>query len=244
VLRPEGKPAHQVLLLHGEVEGVYPPEISGTNWGGVVIRPEEMHPSDWSYVALGHYHVQHQVADRVWYAGALDYVTSNPWRERRDEERRGAAKGWLLVDVAAGTVTRQPVTLARQVHDLPPLYGDAVTAGDLDRLIQDRLQSIPGGWADQIVRQVVFNVSRQVTRELDHSAIRAVKAAALHFHLDLRRPESDSAIGVGPAGRRQPLHEVLRDYLTRRPLPAELDRERFVQAGVALLAAVAQEEDG
>ncbi|MEK6598061.1 MAG: DNA repair exonuclease [Gemmatimonadota bacterium] len=244
VLRPEGKASHQVLLLHGEVEGVYPPEISGANWGGVVIRPEEMHPSDWSYVALGHYHVQHQVADRVWYAGALDYVTSNPWGERRDEERRGTSKGWLLVDVAAGTVTRQPVTLARQVHDLPPLYGDAVTAGDLDRLIQERLQSIPGGWADQIVRQVVFNVSRQVTRQLDHSAIRAVKAAALHFHLDLRRPESDSAIGVGPAGRRQPLHEVLRDYLTRRPLPAELDREQFVQAGVALLAAVAQEEDG
>lgn len=243
VLRPQGRAAHQVLLLHGEVEGVYPPEISGATWGGVVVRPEEMHPTEWSYVALGHYHIQHQVDQRVWYAGALDYVTSNPWGERRDAERLGASKGWLLVDMDARVVTRQPIPLARGVFDLPPLYGDGATAGDLDRLIQERVREIPGGWTDQVIRQVVFNVPRQVARELDHAAIRALKAEALHYHLDLRRPEAEAAIGVGPGGRRQPLNEVLKDYLSRRPLPAEIDREEFVQAGVTLLDSVVQEED-
>lgn len=243
VLRPQGKARHQVLLLHGEVEGVYPPEISGATWGGVVVRPEEMHPAEWSYVALGHYHVQHQVDQRIWYAGALDHVTSNPWGERRDEERRGATKGWLLVDLDSRIVTRQPVALARGVFDLPPLYGDGASAADLDRLIRERLQEIPGGWTDQLVRQVAFNVPRQVARELDHAAIRAIKAETLHYHLDLRRPETETAIGVGPTGRRQPLNEVLRDYLSRRPLPAELNREDFVQAGVTLLDSIGQEED-
>ena len=243
ILRPQGKATHQVLLLHGEVEGVYPPEISGAAWGGVVVRPEEIHPAEWSYVALGHYHVQHQVDERMWYAGALDHVTSNPWGERRDEERRGATKGWLLVDLDTRLVTRRPIALARGVFDLPPLYGDGATAGDLDRLMQERLQEISGGWTDQLVRQVVFNVPRQVARALDHAAIRAIKVEALHYHLDLRRPETETAIGIGPTGRRQPLNEVLRDYLTRRPLPAELDRKHFVQAGVALLDSIVPEEE-
>jgi hypothetical protein len=130
------------------------------------------------------------------------------------------------------------------VIDLPPLYGEGVSAADLDRLVQDRLAGIPGGYADQIVRQVVFNVPREVARGIDHAAIRAVKAAALHFQLDLRRPDAVRGAGIDASGRRLPLPEVVRDFLTRRPLPAELDREAFVRSGSALLEAVIRDEEG
>jgi DNA repair exonuclease SbcCD nuclease subunit len=243
-LRPEGPGQHHVLLLHGEIEGVYPPEISGAAWGGAMLGRDEVRSDQWSYVALGHYHVQHQVEPRMWYAGALDYVSPNPWGELRDEQRQGiTGKGWLLVDLTGGTVTPQPVAPARRVIDLPPLYGDGASAADLDRLIQERLQSIPGGYADQVVRQLVFNVPREVARSLDHAAIRAVKAAALHYHLDLRRPEAGPGAGIDASGRRLPLPEVLRDFLARRPLPAELDREAFVRAGTQLLETVIREEE-
>lgn len=243
-LRPEGTASHQVLLLHGEVEGVYPQEISGAAYGGVTVRRDEVHASEWNYVALGHYHVQYQVEPRMWYAGAPEYTTTNPWGELRDAQRKGSeGKGWLLVDLPAGSVAPQRVPPARMVIDLPPLYGDGVTADQLDRLIQERLAALPGGHADQIVRQVVFNVARESARQLDHAAIRAVKAAALHYQLDVRRPESARGIGVDPGGRRQPLSEVLRDYLARRPLPAELDRDAFVTAGAALLEAVVRDEE-
>jgi len=245
VLRPDGGAAHQVLALHGELEGVYPPELSGAAWGAVLVRPEELHVEEWTWVALGHYHVQHQVAPRAWYAGALEYVTSNPWGELRDEARHGLkAKGWLLVDLATGMAAAQPVPSARRVIDLDPLYADEQAAADLDQAIRARLASIPGGWGDRIVRQVVFNIPRQVARDLDHAAIRAVKAEALHYHLDLRRPDAVPTVGVDERGRRQPLPEVLRDYLTRRPLPAELDRETFVKTGVALLETVVRELEG
>jgi DNA repair exonuclease SbcCD nuclease subunit len=244
-LRPEGPERHRVLLLHGEVEGVYPPEISGAAWGGAMVARDEVRADEWSYVALGHYHVQHQVEPRMWYAGALEYVSPNPWGELRDEERKGVAgKGWLLVDLATGAVTPQPVAPARRVIDLPPLHGEGATAADLDRLIQERLGSIPGGHADQVVRQLVYNVPREVARSLDHAAIRAAKAAALHFHLDLRRPDTGRGTGIDAGGRRLPLPEVLRDFLTRRPLPAELDREAFVLAGTRLLETVIREEEG
>jgi len=246
-LRPEGTVRHQVLVLHGEIVGVYPKESSAATWGGgtALVQPGEIHASEWGYVALGHYHVQHQVDDRAWYAGALEYVTSNPWGEIRDEGRRSiGGKGWLMVDVDAGKVSRRPVTLARRVIDLPPLYGEEVQASDLDRMLRERLDGVEGGWAEQIVRQVVFNVPRSVARGLNHDAIRRVKAEALHYHLDLRRPDAVTTIGVGPGGKRQPLADVLRDYLGKRPLPAELDREQFVQAGLALLESVVRDEEG
>jgi hypothetical protein len=243
-LHPEGSARHQLLLVHGEVEGVYPPEISGVTWGGLVLPLDVLHPREWSWVALGHYHVQHEVEPRVWYSGSLEYVTSNPWGELRDERRHGHdGKGWLLLDLTAGTATRMPVPGSRRVIDLPPLYGDGQTADDLNRLIQERLATIEGGVADQIVRQVVFNVERQVARSIDHAAIRTLKASALHFQLDLRRPEAGSTLSLDSEGRRKPLGELLREYLTRRPLPVELDREQFVRGGVELLETVVREEE-
>ena len=245
VLRPEGDQGTQVLMVHGEVEGVYPPEVSGATWGGALLRPDELHATDWTWVALGHYHVQYEVQPRVWYAGALDYVTSNPWGELRDESRRGTdGKGWLLVDTDTGTVTRRPAVRARRVFDLPPLYGDGQSAADLDRLIAERMHTIEGGWAGQIVRQVVFNVPRHIARDLDHAAVRALKAEALHFHLDLRRPEGARTAGVDRDGRYRPLPEVLREHLSGRALPAELDREAFVTRGVQLLEQVIRDEEG
>jgi hypothetical protein len=65
-----------------------------------------------------------------------------------------------------------------------------------------------------------------------------------NFHLDLRRPESQRGAGsvAGAGVRRQTLTETVRDFLGRRPLDAELNRESFVQLGVEYLESVAREE--
>jgi exonuclease SbcD len=89
------------------------------------------------------------------------------------------------------------------------------------------------------VRQVVRNVPRPVARELDHGAIRQWKARALHFHLDLRRPEKPAReVGMGAPGERQTLGEMLERFLHGRALPGGVDREQFVAEGVAVLAEV------
>jgi hypothetical protein len=98
--------------------------------------------------------------------------------------------------------------------------------------------------ADKVVRLRVHNIPRHVARELDHAAIRALKASALHFNLDLRRPEIHRTVGTGAPGRRQTLPELVRTYLERRPLPAELDRERFVQLGETLMDSVERDLSG
>ena len=237
VLHPDGPEKYQVLALHGEIEGLYPYDRSSVEYGGVLLDVDVLKREPWSYVALGHYHVQHEVAPRIWYAGALDYVSPNPWGELADETRLFVkGKGWLLVDLESGVVQRMPVKLARPVHDLRWLDASDLSPAEVDRAIGDALASLPGGIADAIVRLVVTEIPRHVVRELDHAAIRAAKAAALHLHLDFRRPELNRAIGVGSPGRRQTLPELVAEFLTRRPLPERVPRKEFVALGLELLA--------
>ena len=244
-LRPEGTERHRVMVLHGEVEGVFPTDRSSAEYGGALLGLEEMAPAEWSYVALGHYHVQHEVAPRVWYAGALEYVSPNLWGELVDEAEHGSpGKGWLLVDLERGTTERQPVPLARGILDLEPIDAEGLPAAALNTLIAERVGAVPGGIADKVVRLRVWNIPRHVGRELDHTAVRALKSAALHFHLDLRRPEIHRSVGMGAPGRRQTLPELVRAYLERRPLPAELDREAFVRLGEALIDGVERDLAG
>ena len=241
-LRPEGPERHQVLVIHGEVAGVLPVERSSLEYGGAVITPAEIAGGEWSYVAFGHYHVRHQIGPRAWYAGALEYVSPNLWGELQDEAEHGVrGKGWLLADLDSGVVTPQPIAAVRRVMDLPAIEGDGLPAADLDALIMERVRAVDGGIADQVVRLVVRDVPRHVMRELDHTTIRALKAEALHFHLDIRRPESSREIGVGAPGRRQTLPEMVRAYLAHRALPAAVDRERFVAIGAELVESAERE---
>ena len=189
--------------------------------------------------------VQHQVAPHTWYSGSLEYVGTNIWGELADEAEQGLrGKGWLLADVDHGTVTREEVPASRPIIDLEPVRGDGLGAEAIDKLIQDRLHAVPGGIADRIVRLRIYDVPRHVARELDHAAVREWKAEALHFHLDIRRPEVQRAVGVGAPGRRQTLPDLVRDYLRGRPLPAELDREEFVRLGGDLMDAVERDLAG
>jgi DNA repair protein SbcD/Mre11 len=244
-LRPEGAAKHRVLVLHGEIEGVFPFDRSGAEYGGALLGLPELAPDEWTYVALGHYHVQHKVTERVWYAGSLEYVSPNVWGELVDEtNHRLTGKAWLLADLDRGTVERREVPLARAILDLEPIEGAGLSAAAINALLTERVRAVPGGVEDRIVRLRVWNIPRHVARELDHASIRALKSAALHFQLDLRRPEIHRTVGVGAPGRRQTLPELVRGYLAQRPLPAELDRDAFVRLGESLMDAVERDLAG
>ena len=244
-LRSESAAAYRVLALHGEIEGKLPTERHSVEYGGALVDLREVGPKDWSYVALGHYHVQHQVASNAWYAGSLEYVGLNIWGPLADEAEKGKrGKGWLLADLDSGEVSREEVASSRFVMDLEPVRAEGLNAEAIDKLIAERLHAIPGGIGERIVRLRVYDVPRHIARELDHAAIRAWKAEALHFHLDIRRPEVQRTVGVGAPGRRQTLPELVREYLRGRPLPAELDREEFVRVGGDLMDAVERDLAG
>jgi DNA repair protein SbcD/Mre11 len=130
------------------------------------------------------------------------------------------------------------------VLDLEPVKADGKSAEAVDALIAERVASVSGGISDQIVRLRVFDIPRHVARELNHAAVRGFKTDALHFHLDLRRPELHRTIGMGAPGRRQTLPELVSSYLEGRPLPAELDRATFVRLGRDLMDSVERDLAG
>lgn len=245
LLRPDGPEKYQMLAIHAEVEGEYPMHRGAAEYGGTAIDRADLHLEDWTYVALGHYHTQHQVDRRAWYAGSLEYVGPNLWGELADDADHGShGKGWLLVDLDTGRVERRAVPSAREVLDLEPVQAEDKSAAAVDELIAGRLAAVSGGIANKIIRLRVFDIPRHVARELNHAAIRAYKSEALHCHIDLRRPELHRTVGLGAPGRRQTLPELVASYLQGRPLPAELDREAFVRLGRELMDTVEREMVG
>ncbi|MGH7605716.1 MAG: metallophosphoesterase family protein [Gemmatimonadales bacterium] len=262
-LRPEpGGARFNVLVTHG-VHGGLGEERGTLEYGGALLSRETLAPEKWDYIALGHYHTARPIATNAWYAGSVEYLPPNPWGQQQDEaadrggsgerargQGRGAAagaergrvgKGYLLVELPAARVTFRPIAPARRHIDLQAIAGAGLSAKELDALIAERVRAAKPAIDDQIVRLVVWDVPRATARDLDHAAIRAFKARALNFQLDVRRPEAErAALSALPAGKRQTLPETLREFLGRRPLDAELNRETFVRLGVEYLEAVAR----
>ena len=250
-LRPEpGGPTLNVLVTHGVYGGLG--EQRGTvEYGGAELTRELLAPEKWDYIALGHYHTAQSIATNAWYAGSLEYLPPNPWGQLQDEAAQRAAakgkkertgKGYLLVELPGARVTFRSIEPARRHIDLLAIEGAGLNAKELDAKIAERVHG--ARIDDQIVRLLVWNVDRTVARDLDHAAIRGFKARALNFQLDLRRPEAQRAGGTSGASgvRRQTLNETVRDFLGRRPLDAELNRETFVKLGVEYLETAARAE--
>jgi DNA repair exonuclease SbcCD nuclease subunit len=242
---PEGNETHQVLLLHGAIPGLYAWEKHAPEYAGSLVTTEDLTRGKWSYVALGDYHVQREVAPGVWYSGALDYVSPNPWGELTDEQNyKVPGKGWLKVDLAKRKVGRQTVPLARRYIDLLPLDGSGRSAAEIDAMLATALSGVKGGFEDQVLRQVVRNVPRHLARELNYTAIRSYQAKALHYQLDLRRPEIQRQSASGAPGRRQTLSETVEGFLQQRYLPENLDRDSFVRTGMEFVRQVDSEPAG
>ena len=241
-LRPQRGTTFNVLLVHGQLPGLG--EQRGTmEYGGAPVQLEDLAPAQWDYVALGHYHVAREIEKNAWYAGSLEYVAPNPWGQQQDEEEhRAQGKGYLLVHLPGSRVEFRPVDRTREHIDLPSIDGKGLTPNQLDERIAAHVAAAKRAIDGQIVRQLVFDVSRATARDLDHAAIRGYKARALHYQLDLRRPEAhrDETAG-GPFAQRQTLPETVQTFLEHRPLDADLDRAEFVRLGVDYVARVGGE---
>ncbi len=229
---------HNVLLLHGEVQGALPQAARGEHpdRAAMQIPVDEIARPGWDYVALGHYHVYTRIADHVYYAGSLEYTSTNPWGELAAEKAaKLPGKGMIERDLATGKQTFHPLPVARPFVDLPAVDGRGMSAADLDAAIQKAVARIPEGVDGKVVRLVLSNVPRHIVRDIDHKALRELQRRALHFQLDTRRPEVVRQRGTGAPGRRPSLAETLRESLQGRTLPSDIAREEFVALGLRYL---------
>ena len=235
-LVPPGTRRWNVLLLHGEVEGMLGPFAATHEMATEEIPQEDLYPSHWDYIALGHYHVYRRMAPNQFYSGSLDYTSTNSWGERIEEEMAGVpGKGIVEHDLATGTHTFHPLQPSREFVDLPMVSARGLTTEEVNARIAAAVEGCPGGIDDKVVRLVIRDLPRHITRQLDHKQLREFRRRALHFHLDTRRPEIIRSVGHGAPGRRPSLADFVRDKLRERMVPADLDRDALVTLGLRYL---------
>jgi hypothetical protein len=251
---PDARARTNILLLHAELTGAVAERKLDfiSEYGGAQLDADALRAHRWDYVALGHHHVATEMAPNVWYAGGIERTSANIWRETGD-------KGFLSVDTDTRAVrfhaleTRPAIDLPRFSARLDrspaardqapatngsssdPLYLDA---RDIDARIRALIESIPGGMEGKIVRLIVYDLPRDLFRELDHRALREYRATALHFHLDARRPDVRPAGLIEGVGRRRTLEQEIEWYITEhwRPSSSEIDKSRLLNLAHLYLA--------
>jgi len=241
-LEPNPSARYNVLLIHDEVEGLF------RKFGGLTERStgdlslNEIAPEKWNYVALGHYHVYHQVAPNAFYSGSLEYASTNIWSEvdeaiaKRIEGADESGKGFIEHNLETGEHKFHPVKLARRVLDLPVVNATGLSPEEVSEAIRVAVDECDGGIDDMIVRLIVREIPRHVVRDLDHRAIREYKRRALNFLLDTRRPIPVRIEGSGAPGRRASLTDTVRAMLERRAITPGIDRAALVELGLNYLA--------
>jgi len=216
-----------ILLLHGEAR----------NLPGRQVDLAAVTAHRWNYVALGHYHVCQELAPRVWYAGSLDYTSTDPWAELREQtERRLPGKGWILADTETGAVTFRPIEPPRKFYDVEPIDGTGRSGAQIVADLGYWLDALGPCLDGAVVRLHVLGVSRETQRALDQATIRRWKARALNLQIGFTRPVGEA---VTPEGRRERLHRLdleLDDFLTGRELPDDVDRAELRKLGQQYLA--------
>jgi DNA repair protein SbcD/Mre11 len=247
---PDPRFKHNVLLFHGEVEGVIPAVGATPERAARIVTLRDLNAAAFDYCALGHYHVHRQVAENAWYAGAIDYTSTHVWTELNEERAmRLDGKSFIEWHVESKTMLQRFLKPLRSFVDLPPISADGLTVAELDERIRTTVELAPQGIDDKVVRLRLHDVPAHLARELDHRAIREFKRRALNFFLDVRRPDRNRRSASGAAGRRPSLDEVLKEALTTRLLPGDIDRNQLIELGSrylgqadALAAAVALPE--
>ncbi|MDW8051735.1 MAG: DNA repair exonuclease [Armatimonadota bacterium] len=227
VLEPNPKFRWNIMLLHGLLEGITPFALE---------RPVDRHQivrDEWDYIALGDWHMYTQVAPNAIYAGATEFTSPNLWEEA------GKPKGWVLYDTATRTHEFRPVP-TRKVYDLAPIDATDLTAEELNRAIEARAAAVED-FDGAIVRQRIYNLLPELRSKIDGELVRELKARALHYHLDPRLPRvsfragqpTSKAEAEGEA--RLTLADEWRAFAQNYPLPADVDREAFINLGVRYL---------
>jgi DNA repair exonuclease SbcCD nuclease subunit len=235
-LDPADRRKYNVLLIHANVNEVVPQYYADLDRATNSVTRSDLQLSQWDYVALGHYHVHRMVAQNAYYSGSLDYTSLNVWFDKSEEEELGlAGKGFIEYDLGKKTMQYHTLEASRDFRQLKPIAARDMSPAEVDAAIRKAVEKVKGGIDDKVIRIVVKDIARQVSRELDHRALRDYKKRALNFILDFRRPEITRRETAGGPSRRPSVSDVVREQLTTRDIPSDLDRGRLVELGMKYL---------
>jgi len=222
-VEPDISSSHNILTLHGTVEGV------GADYydAGRPISHSQINLGEWDYAALGHYHTYTKIAENAYYSGATEFTSTNIWEEADQP------KGFIEADLSEPLCVKFHKVTTREVVSLRPIDAKGLAAAEVDALIAERLAGISGGYSEKVVRLVVENLDKAVIPDIDYRAIRRYRTEALHFDIVLRPARRVSQFESSTDGRAaRSLEDEWREFASVYQIPPGLDREMFVNIGL------------
>lgn len=228
--RPDGVDG-RLLLCHGVT-----PSTPRVREADLDVEPFK---KSCDLVLLGDYHVHRAEGKKVVYVGSTDYVSSNIWEEADQP------KGWLLVDTGTMEWQFRKVEPVRAVCDLPPIDASSMGVTEaLDRMLRamEELQekNVRANRDLPIVRQRVLNAPEGFRREIPFDLLQSLRSMALDYTLDIRhqaKGEQDQPSMESDSERRS-AEDLWAAFAREYEIPEEVDRERFVETGLAYLKEV------
>lgn len=230
--RPRTRRPNRVLVLHGMERGVIPQ--------GGDFDIDETHRGDWTYVALGDYHVFKKFGPNCCYAGSPDYASSNIWEESR------SAKGWVWYDSTFDAVELVPSN-PRPVVDLPLIHAREMSGEEITQrmLEQARWNEVPL----PIVRQRVVDVHPESRADVGFARLRELQERCFHYSYSLApyipglSGDHDDAGGAAEVMAAVTLEEEWKRHVEGILCPPAVERERVLGLGLDMLRGAAGEAD-
>ncbi len=216
-LRPETSEPARVLAAHGL--------DASLGLGHADFSIEEFSPDEWSYVALGDYHVRKELGPRAAYSGSTDYTSSNIWEEIAHP------KGWYLIDTESGSREFVEVRPVRPAIDLEPIDGAGLSGAEIGQAMEARAPA--SSEPEPIVRQKVIGVHPSARSEIPSSSIRELRLRFAHYRLDIQLAADGASKGVSAGGRS--LEREWEEFGSARELAPGIDRAAFIATGTNLL---------
>ncbi len=242
-IEPDPDAERNVLVAHAAIDDQRLKLLMDI--GAATLARGAIDPAVWNYVALGHYHVRTRLASNMFYPGGIERTSLNIWAEADNARVKAEdtwsdaewGKGFVEYDLDAKRATFHKLEVPRAVFDLRPVEGSEKSPQELDAAVEETVETVPGGVEGKIVRLRLFNVTRDVYRQLDHRKIREYRTQALHFHLDARPPLAIRLRGTAAPGKRRTLREELEAFLEHgwKPGVKGLDRKALVELGLRYL---------
>jgi DNA repair exonuclease SbcCD nuclease subunit len=157
-----------VLVMHGLIEALWHRRLRTV---GEHELKESFLKSDFSYIALGHYHDQAKIAQNAWYSGSVEYFR---FSEAKDK------KGILSVDLEHGSVDRVEIQ-EQYMFDPEPIDCDGLATEEILTLILTQCEKL--GIEEKIVRIRLKDVAREAYRGVDPKVMGELKRRALHLEI-------------------------------------------------------------
>jgi DNA repair exonuclease SbcCD nuclease subunit len=225
--RAERSGGKDVLVMHGLVEALWDRRLRTV---GEHQLKESFLKADLSYIALGHYHGQAQVAKNGWYSGSVEYFRFN---EAKDE------KGILLVDLESGEVRQIPV-VDKYMIDLNPIDCTGLSSREVEGLIRSVCDDL--GLKDKIVRLRLSEISREAYRSLSRRLLGELKAEALTLEILPEFSGDPVRYEMEPMESRdlpQEFRKFIEGEAAGDAIPAAI-REDVIAYGTGLLARISE----